>query len=130
MWLCLNRAFISVVHKGCKADEVLCRARRPGDLEKVFPDAKVVESTNTDYRYRAVVKREAVAQALVAEVMGLTYSNFKDSVKDHRLHDAYSRVWGVMIGLQPRRPGPGYPIEALHQGKAPAKRGGRQGSLA
>jgi hypothetical protein len=37
-------------------------------------------------------------------VMGIGYGNFKDSVHDHKLHDAYARVWGVMADLQPIRP--------------------------
>ena len=50
MWLCLNDAFLSIVKKDCPKDSLLVRARRPGDIEKVFgPDVKVKRSTNSEY---------------------------------------------------------------------------------
>lgn len=103
MWICLNDAFVSIVSKDCPPDCLLVRARRKGDIERVFPDAKVRTSMNTDYRYRAVVPRSVIAQALVDRVLDLDYSNFKASVEDDDLHDAYARVWGVMYGLQVAR---------------------------
>lgn len=104
MWICLNNSFLSVVSKDCAADELLVRARRAGDIERVFPTAVVRQSPTNDYRYRAVVKRDTVAAAMVAAVKDLDYDNFKDSVDDHALHDAYSAVWGVMGRLQPGGP--------------------------
>lgn len=59
MWLCLNSAFLSIVFKDCAEDELLVRARRKGDIEKVFPDAKVIRSTDSDYlieRWSLVMK--------------------------------------------------------------------------
>ena len=32
MWICLNNAFLSVVSKDCRPDELLVRARRKGEL--------------------------------------------------------------------------------------------------
>lgn len=104
MWLCLNNAFLSVVHKECAPDELLVRSRRPNDIRNVFPKANVRESFGTDYRYRAVVKRTEVAAKLSEIAMSYMASNFKGSVDDDRLHDAYNRVWGVMGNLQPGGP--------------------------
>lgn len=97
MWLCISDAFLSIVHKDCARDELLVRARRKGDIEKIFPGAKVKRSTTTDYLFRAAVKRTEVAHALEGEVRSITYPNFKDSVKDKRLHDAYLRVWTSLL---------------------------------
>jgi hypothetical protein len=104
MWCCFNTSFLSIVHKQCQPDELLVRARVAGHIEAVFPQAKVTESFGTDYRYRAALKRDEVAAAMVSAVMGLEYSNFKDSVENGRLHDAYSRVWHEMGRLQPGGP--------------------------
>ena len=41
MWIMLSDSFLSIVHKDCAQDELLVRARRPSDIESVFPDAKV-----------------------------------------------------------------------------------------
>jgi uncharacterized lipoprotein YajG len=104
MWIFLSDSFLSIVHKDCRPNQLLVRARRQGDIERVFPRAKVRESHTTDYRYRAVVSREQVAKALTKQAMEMAYDNFKDSVADNELHNAYSRVWSVMYGMQaPRR---------------------------
>ena len=104
MWVCLNKAFFSIVHKECKPDELLVRARRAGDIESVFPGAVVVKSPSTDYLFRAVLPRARVAEVIAAEITAINYGNFKDSVRNGSLHDAYSSVWGVMARLQPTRP--------------------------
>jgi hypothetical protein len=104
MWLMLNNAFLSVVHKECGPDELLVRSRRPGDIEKVFPDAVVRESLGTDYRYRSVMPRSVVADAMARVVDSIDYPNFKGSTHDNKLHDAYMGVWKVMAPLQPGGP--------------------------
>jgi hypothetical protein len=104
MWFMLNDCFLSIVNKDCARDELMVRARRPGDIEKLFPKAQVTEYTASDYHYRAAVKRTELAEALVGEISRVTYSNFKDSVQDKPLHDAYLRVWHAMAALQPKRP--------------------------
>lgn len=103
MWLMLSDAFLSIVSKDCKPDELLVRARRKGDIQKVFPQAKVVRMPHADYLFRAVVKREAVMHALSVEVAGIRYPNFKDAVADGPLHNAYLRVWSAMQAIQPKR---------------------------
>lgn len=107
MWICLNNAFLSIVTPSKDepgSDELLVRARRPGDIEGVFPDAKVEKRPERDYLYRALVPREKVAMVLAAQVMGIDYNNFKDSVRDRKLHDAYASLWGIMARLQPTAP--------------------------
>jgi len=112
MWICTNRGFFSAVHKGCKPNELVVRARRPGDLEAVFPGCKVVKSTNTDYAFRAVLPRARVAEVISAEIMGIQYENFKNSVRDDDLHSAYNQFWNVHARLQPTAPYTGRPQRA------------------
>jgi hypothetical protein len=100
MWLSFNKCFLSIVHKDCKPDELLVRARRKGDIEKIFSAAIAKRTQGTDYAYRAVVKRIDVANALRDQVMAIDYDNFKDSVRDDALHRAYSSVWSIMGKLQ------------------------------
>jgi len=104
MWLCLSDAFLSIVDKDCQQDELLVRARRDGDIERVFPDAKVEVTLDNDYRCRARIKRSDIAVAMVQRVMDIDYSNFKGSVKDSELHDAYMDVWSAIGKLQPGGP--------------------------
>ncbi|BDU76009.1 hypothetical protein [Mesoterricola sediminis] len=106
MWIFLNDAFLSIVDKGGDGTTLLVRARREGDLERVFPGAQVERTPRNDYRYRARVDREAVAQALAAAVRGIAYGNFKDSVQDSARHDAYLEVWRAMYAFQRASPPP------------------------
>jgi hypothetical protein len=100
MWVLLNDCFFSIVAKDCARDEVLVRARRKGDIEKVFTKAKVKRNDKADYLYRARVKKAAVVEALKGEVDRIAYGNFKSSVQDHKLHAAYTRVWSALGPLQ------------------------------
>lgn len=101
MWLCLNDCFLSIVSKDCRRDELCVRARRKGDIDKIFPKAEVVRTPKGDYLFRAIVKRSAVRSAMAGEINRITYENFKDSVEDDALHSAYLRVWSTMLDLQP-----------------------------
>jgi hypothetical protein len=89
MWIMQSDCFLSIVSKDCGPTELLVRARRNGDIEKVFPSAKVIRSTGTDYLYRAVIPRDAVKEAVTAMIDHVDYPNFKDSVEDRSLHAAY-----------------------------------------
>lgn len=104
MWIMLYDCFFSIVSKDCAPDELMVRARRNGDIEKVWPDAKVTKYTKSDYLFRAAIKKELVVACLTIEIEDIDYGNFKDQVKDNRLHNAYLRVWHEMAALQPLAP--------------------------
>jgi len=110
MWIFLNDAFLSIVDKGGDGNTLLVRARKRGDLERVFPDAEVQESRRNDYRFRARLDRERVAQVIAASVRAVTYPNFKGSVAETDRHDAYLGVWEVMHRYQVRSEG--YPHDS------------------
>lgn len=111
MWICLNDAFFSIVSKDCKPSELLVRARRGGDLEKVFNDEVLLEThklqpvtitryTKSDYLYRAVVPRAHINLVLAAELERVVYSNFKASTRDPDLHRCYNRMWHAHADMQ------------------------------
>ncbi|WP_193425111.1 hypothetical protein [Paraburkholderia kirstenboschensis] len=95
---------MSIVDASDEPGTLLVRARRQGDIEAVFPDAKVTQSVGRDYLYRAGIAREEVAAALAEQIMRLDYPNFKSSVADPRLHAAYSSTWSIMSQLQEYAP--------------------------
>ena len=64
MWIMTNNSYLSIVSKDCGPAELLVRARRAGDIEKVFPNAKVTRQTGSDYLYRAILPRDVVKQTL------------------------------------------------------------------
>ena len=100
MWVCLNDAFFSIIEDDLDPGVLIVRARVKGHIEKVFPKVKVTILPERDYRFRCSVDRETVAQAMATEVRRIDYHNFKDSVVDEELHDAYMSIWSVMFRLQ------------------------------
>ena len=68
MWIMTNNSYLSIVSKDCGPAELLVRARRAGDIERIFPYAEVTRNTKRDYLYRAVLPRDAVKQALAATI--------------------------------------------------------------
>ncbi len=100
MWIFLSDAFLSIVDKGGDGTTLLVRARKQGDIERVFPEAEVEETPRNDYRFRAHLPRERVAQALADAARGIHYPNFKDTVKSHARHETYMDVWQAMHQFQ------------------------------
>lgn len=103
MWIFLNNAFLSIVDKEGDGTTLLVRARRAGDIERVFPEATTEETPENDYRFRARLGRERVAQALTEAARAISYPNFKRGVKEAARHDAYMGVWQVMHRFQAHR---------------------------
>lgn len=100
MWIYCNDAFLSVVEHHDDARLLHVRGRRAGDIEAVFPGVEVRHTPHGDYRYRADLERQAVADAVAQRVASIDYTNFKGSVADHDRHDAYLDVWQASQRLQ------------------------------
>jgi hypothetical protein len=124
MWICLSDAFVSIVAHREEPDALMVRARRAGDLERVFPGCEVTRTPRADYLFRATIPREDVAAALAREALRIGYPNFKDSVPDDALHSAYSGFWASMERLQQaRRPLEPYQVKRSR----PPRRGAATG---
>lgn len=102
MWVFLNDAFVSIVQHKEHRDKLIVRARFAGDLELVFPDlaGRVKKTPNADYRFRVIVDRSRVMNALMEEVGRIDYPNFKDSVDDWKRAQVYMSVWSTMFNAQ------------------------------
>lgn len=102
MWIFLSDAFLSIVAD--KADpnsqRLLVRARRSGDIERVFPEAEVFSVDGADYAFRAWLPRTRLAEAVQERVQTLAYDNFKDSIEDSSYHDAALAAWSAMYRYQ------------------------------
>jgi hypothetical protein len=109
-WFITTIGFFSVVEK--PEDVGRCtltiRSRVRSDLENLrdryLPDmGEILESTRSDYRFRAVAPRGAVSAAMAALVAEIDYGNFKDAVAQKQGYgraQVYGHVWGVLYGLQ------------------------------
>lgn len=103
MWIFLNNAFFSIVADRDNEDNLLVRARFPGDITNVFPSAEVAETPRADYRFRASLPRTTVAAAIAQALEKMTATNFKNSVGEAWRHDVYFAVWKVMYDAQSKR---------------------------
>jgi ADP-ribose pyrophosphatase YjhB (NUDIX family) len=128
MWLMTPIGFFSVVRKPTdeRQNTLTVRARVRVDLEQLqaryLPElGPVLESTTTDYRFRAVAPQAAVAQAMARLVADLDYDNFKHAVAQRQGQaraDLYHEVWSVLYELQrtpqgqvhPKRDDGGQPV--------------------
>ena len=110
MWLLIPEGFYSVVQKPGETD--LCvRARDRADLDRLretyMPGlGPTKETPGHDYRYRARVSRDALADGLGKIARGLDYSNFKSEVgrRDPGRAGLYHEVWHTLGNIQPGGP--------------------------
>ena len=101
VWVFLSNSYLSIVDKGDPTGAtLLVRARKAGDIEALFPDAKVIEGAGTDYQFRARIDRRVVAEVIADQVESIKYGNFKATVKDSDRHDAYMDTWQAMMRFQ------------------------------
>jgi hypothetical protein len=84
VWLLIPEGFFSIVQK--PGEEQLCvRARVAADFDRLrasfMPSlSDTLESRGGDYRYRAWISRDDLAEGLAAIGRELSYSNFKTEV--------------------------------------------------
>lgn len=103
MWIFLPNSFLSIVDKGDPTGKtLLVRGRIAGDIESLFPKAKIEIDVGSDYRFRARIDRKEVVTAVAESVRTLYWPNFKDQVKDKDRHEVYLDVWHAMFSYQQR----------------------------
>lgn len=102
MWIFMNDAALSIVANRNNDDELLVRARIEGDIDRVFPEARIDFTPEFDYAYRAMLPRRMVAEGIANNLALIPYDNFKDSIdpNDHDRHTAYMNIWFVMRDYQ------------------------------
>ena len=111
MWIMLYDCFFSIVKRDCADDELMVRARRKGDIEKIWKNTKVTRYTKSDYLYRAAIKKVDVVAAISTEIEDIDYDNFKNAVKDIPYHRALNHIWTELSMLQELPPYSGYSKE-------------------
>jgi hypothetical protein len=90
-----------------RKDSLVVRGHVKGDIEALFPKAKVLVTPAREYLYRATVSRKVVAEALAKKIMDADYDNYKDAITDRAKdrQDAYLSVWWELMNLQRDRAG-------------------------
>jgi hypothetical protein len=123
MWLSLSKGFLSVVVTKQDPNMVMVRARRKEHLESYFSTHNIVVTKSADYPFRVICSKAALTAVLVRYIDSMDYGNFKNSVKDQKLHDAYMDTWTRMTKLEEvphwQRQQEGWAVNHLAQATAP-----------
>ena len=99
MWVMLNDAWLSIVADNTDEEFLLVRSRRRGDIERIFGTEEEV-NVSADYHFRQFIHRDHVAGVMAREVQRISYPNFKNSVKDPQLKEAFTSVWTIGYKMQ------------------------------
>ena len=80
MWIFSQMGFISIVQHIDKSNILIVRSRFRGHIERIFPNAHVLEDPNRDYRFRAELPAKEVSKVIAGLVSEIDYDNFKNSL--------------------------------------------------
>lgn len=109
MWIMTTTGFYSVVQKAedVANGTVSVRARVRADLDglRAYLPAMgdLIETDDSDYRYRVIGPHEAFAAAVAAMAADIDYDNFKAVVAERQGEDraaVYGNVWADLLALQ------------------------------
>lgn len=106
MWICFNDAFVSAVEDRMDKSMLRVRARKREHLN--FLNKPITENGGSDYKFRAMIKKEEFAELVKQRILNIDYGNFKNSVKDHKLHDLYADFWDLHYIYQASMYGHGF----------------------
>lgn len=151
MWICITDGFMSATKRKTNTidpgddRDMQVRARDAAHLEtlrRVMAAAgqtlgETLTSTKADYQYRAFCTQGALAVGMAALTYEIDYTNFKDTVRENRLHNAYMHVWDAVLDAFPEgsiygsyRRGPATPPAATGRKRRTKRRVTRRGRSA
>ena len=96
MWLYVSGGFLSMVAHRNDECTLLVRARHPGHIASLFPDAAITHMPTADYPFRVNLPREVVKEVVANYLSQMRYDNFKSSIDDNDYHDVCLNVWHTM----------------------------------
>ena len=110
MWIFSKEGFISVVAHRDDKDILLIRGRVKEDIEDIVNEVEkitgnrpeIIELIQADYFYRIFISRSIFKKIMTSKIDGLTYDNFKSSIKDNERHNAYLDIWRIMYKFAQR----------------------------
>jgi hypothetical protein len=105
MWICMDNCFVSAVEDRDDPNGLLVRARKQEHLTRLFPSKPIAITPEADYAARVFVTKAEFAAVITERITAISYPNFKNSVRDHRLHQLYSEFWTLHWRYQRNREG-------------------------
>jgi hypothetical protein len=96
MWIAHTEGWISIVSHRDDPEVLLVRARRDDHITHLWPDAEIIILADADYRYRAAISREMVAEVIAEVLINMEYDDFKSHVSDVELRTSFLSIWDFM----------------------------------
>jgi hypothetical protein len=96
MWLGHSNGWLSIVAHRERPNDLLVRARRDKHISSFWPDVEIKFNADADYPYRSVISRDDVADVVMKYINGIDYDNFKQTVDEKNLADAFTSMWCTM----------------------------------
>ncbi len=98
MWIFTQKGFLSIVRHTDKSNILIVRSRFRGHIEKIFPNAHVIEDATRDYRYRSELPAKEVSKVIARLVSEIDYGNFKNSLgmNDERYFESCVEVYNTV----------------------------------
>lgn len=100
MWITTTKGFFSIVKYDGDTTHFIVRSRVKGDIEAMWPNARVVAWPDRDYAFRARIPKWDVIEAMEEAIAAIDYPNFKCAVQDKRRLPYYLWCWSVMADMQ------------------------------
>ena len=100
MWIFMQDSFVTISQDKNQRDRFMIRARVAGDIEKLFPETKVIRMDDADYLFRAFIPKDRVVEVLSRAMGNIGYTSFKGGVKDKCRAWFYAQVWSIMADMQ------------------------------
>ena len=102
MWIFTKDGFVSIVQCDRQPRLLVVRGRVKGDVERLMACRGVFEDRDGhhDYRYRAYLDKDRVADKIAEHVCAIRYPNFKPAISDKRRHRYYFQIWDTAWEMQ------------------------------
>lgn len=102
MWVFTPYGFVSAVadRDDVDGERLLVRARSKGHLVSLFPECEPFSVPGSDYTWRAWINRWEFSDVMDTLVQTISYTNFKNEIREDEYHDACLDVWGAMYRYQ------------------------------
>jgi hypothetical protein len=107
LWIFTTYGFFSLTQSTFQPGFIQIRARDDRDLEELREKhglrGKIIETRNSDYAWRILVRPATAARILSEETLSIDYSNFKNATTERQHSRPLMQVWSAMMQVQNRR---------------------------
>lgn len=107
LWIFTTYGFFSFTQSTFQPGFIQIRARDDRDLEELREKhglrGKIIETRNSDYVWRILVRPATAARILSEETLSIDYANFKNATNERQHSRPLMQVWSAMMTVQTRR---------------------------